>query len=116
MSTLQPGVHVTLAHRHCKHCCRAVLLKWFVVSAMSLMGSEGEEDTYEHIALVLTNVTRRRKGRELLLQPGRGLLQVGTRVVRTQGLASGCRLANSIYLKMNDKPTKCRCCLIMLPF
>lgn len=43
----------------------------------------GREDPYEHIASVLTNVTRLRRGREVLLQPGRGLLQALTQQLRS---------------------------------
>ncbi len=53
---------------------RAVLLKKFVMSGFSW--SEGDEDPYAHVAAILTNVTRMKAARELLLQPGRGLLQV----------------------------------------
>lgn len=51
-----------------------MLLKLFTMSALTL--SPGELDAYEHTAAVLTNVTRLKQGRALLLQPGRGLLQV----------------------------------------
>lgn len=50
-----------------------MLLKLFMVSAVTL--AAGEEDAFEHVAGVLTNVTRLEAGRQLLLQPGRGLLQ-----------------------------------------
>ncbi|KAG2501293.1 hypothetical protein HYH03_001093 [Edaphochlamys debaryana] len=50
----------------------AVLLKKFVTSGVTL--SPGEPDPYEHVASVLTNVTRLPEARKLLLQPGRGLL------------------------------------------
>jgi hypothetical protein len=46
----------------------------FTVSAVTL--SPGEADPFEHVAAILVNVTRLQRGRELLLQPGRGLLQV----------------------------------------
>ncbi|GAX76264.1 hypothetical protein CEUSTIGMA_g3708.t1 [Chlamydomonas eustigma] len=51
----------------------AVLLKRFVVSGVDFV--EGRPDPFEHLAGVLVNVTRMPKGRQLLLQPGRGLLQ-----------------------------------------
>jgi hypothetical protein len=51
----------------------AILIKKFVNSG--IMWEEGKDDPYEHIAAVLTNVTRLKQGRTLLLQPGRGLLQ-----------------------------------------
>lgn len=51
----------------------AVLLKKFVSSGIALC--PGEPDPYEHVASVLTNVTRIKEARALLLQPGRGLLQ-----------------------------------------
>jgi hypothetical protein len=54
--------------------CRAVLLKMFMVSGVTL--SPGEEDPVAHVAGIITNVTRLKEGRQLLLQPGRGLVQV----------------------------------------
>ena len=51
----------------------AILIKKFVTSG--IMWEEGQDDPYGHIAAVLTNVTRLKQGRTLLLQPGRGLLQ-----------------------------------------
>lgn len=51
----------------------AILIKKFENSG--IMWEEGTDDPYEHIAAVLTNVTRLKQGRTLLLQPGRGLLQ-----------------------------------------
>jgi hypothetical protein len=51
----------------------------FTISAVTL--AEGEADPFEHVGAVLINVTRLQRGRELLLQPGRGLLQVSARVV-----------------------------------
>ncbi|EFJ52357.1 hypothetical protein VOLCADRAFT_103022 [Volvox carteri f. nagariensis] len=51
----------------------AVLLKKFVVGGITLCPND--PDPYEHVASVLTNVTRLREARLLLLQPGRGLLQ-----------------------------------------
>ena len=50
----------------------AVLLKKFVMSGAVL--EAGDEDPYEHVASILTSVTRYKAGRDLLLQPGRGLL------------------------------------------
>jgi hypothetical protein len=38
--------------------------------------SGGHQDPYEHVATILTNVTRLQRGRELVLVPGRGALQV----------------------------------------
>ncbi|KAL6780249.1 FAM203 family protein [Auxenochlorella protothecoides] len=46
----------------------ATLLKLFLQPVV------GSEDTYEHVATILPNVTRLAAGRQLLLQPGRGLL------------------------------------------
>ena len=44
----------------------AVLLKRF-------LDSQGEQpDPFQHMALVLTNLTRQRPGRQLLLEPGKG--------------------------------------------
>lgn len=51
----------------------AVLLKHFVVSAVTLM--PGDEDRFEHVANIVCNITRLASGRKLLLEPGRGLLQ-----------------------------------------
>eukprot|EP00798_Chlamydomonas_sp_ICE-L_P011519 gene11519-34233_t len=59
----------------------AVLLKKFVMGGV--MWSPGEEDTYNHVALILTNVTRLKEGRKLLLEPGRGLLQALVGQLRT---------------------------------
>ncbi|GFR42528.1 hypothetical protein Agub_g3428, partial [Astrephomene gubernaculifera] len=50
----------------------AVLLKKFVASGIALC--PGDADPYQHVASVLTNVTRLAAARRLLLQPGRGLL------------------------------------------
>jgi hypothetical protein len=58
-----------LAGLHC-----AMLLQLFTVSAVTL--PPGEQDPFEHVSAILVNVTRLQRGRELLLQPGRGLLQV----------------------------------------
>ncbi len=68
-----------LAGLHC-----AMLLQLFTVSAVTL--APGEKDPFEHVAAVLVNVTRLKSGRELLLQPGRGLLQVGTVLPLCAGL------------------------------
>lgn len=61
---------------------RAVLLKKFVMSGV--MWEEGQADPYEHVASIVTNVTRLKEGRELLLQPGRGLLQALASQLRAQ--------------------------------
>lgn len=66
LGTMPPSTSPTCA-------CRAVLLKKFVMSGISLPGP-GQEDPWEHVAPILTNVTRLKEGRALLLQPGRGLL------------------------------------------
>jgi hypothetical protein len=52
----------------------AVLLKKFVLSGIDWQ--EGREDPYEHVAGILTNVTRLRQARLMLLEPGRGLMPV----------------------------------------
>ncbi|KAG1679930.1 hypothetical protein FOA52_006994 [Chlamydomonas sp. UWO 241] len=55
----------------------AVLLKKFMLSGMNYgMTGAGTDDPFEHVASVLTNVTRLKAARLLLLQEGRGLLQV----------------------------------------
>ncbi|KXZ46514.1 hypothetical protein GPECTOR_43g951 [Gonium pectorale] len=75
--------NVTISERGCRDLLQigqgnmeglhmAVLLKKFVVGGITL--SPGEPDPFEHVASVLTNVTRLAEGRRLLLQPGRGLL------------------------------------------
>jgi len=53
---------------------RAVLLKRFVVSGVNWMPDT--EDQYECVSNILVNVTRFKEGRRLLLEPGRGILQV----------------------------------------
>jgi hypothetical protein len=50
-----------------------MLLKAFVTSAVTLLPDQ--PDPYEHIAALLTNATRLKAGRQMLLQPGRGTLQ-----------------------------------------
>lgn len=56
-----------------------------------------EPDKYQHIAAILTNVTRLKPGRAMLLQPGRGLLTVlvaqaqSANLVRRQGCAAAFR-------------------------
>lgn len=50
--------------------CRAVLLKLFMREAKL-----GQPDKFEHIAAVMTNVTRLKAGRALLLEPGRGFME-----------------------------------------
>jgi hypothetical protein len=76
--------------------CRAVLLKAFVTSAVTLL--PGQPDPYQHIAALLTNTTRLQPGRQLLLQPGRGFLQAlaaqlqpGCSLQRRQGCAGALR-------------------------
>ncbi|MEW5302753.1 MAG: hypothetical protein WDW36_005502 [Sanguina aurantia] len=62
----------------------AVLLKRLVMSGVMMgcdqpapgQGPSEVEDPFEHVAAVLTNVTRMREARLLMLEPGRGLLQV----------------------------------------
>ncbi|GLC41216.1 hypothetical protein PLESTB_001526000 [Pleodorina starrii] len=76
--------NVTISERGCKDLLQigkgsmeglhmAVLLKKFVVGGITLC--PGDADPFEHVASVLTNVTRLPEARRLLLQPGRGLLQ-----------------------------------------
>ena len=56
-----------------------------------------EPDKFEHIAAILTNVTRLRTGRALLLQSGRGFIQAlvaqlkSTNLLRRQGCAAAFR-------------------------
>eukprot|EP00955_Chlamydomonas_euryale_P096788 365032-Chlamydomonas_euryale.AAC.10 len=57
----------------------AVLLKKFVMSGINYGmggGADGDEDPFEHVAAVLTNLTRLEAARRLLLEDGRGLLPV----------------------------------------
>ena len=63
-------------------------MQLFTVSAVTL--GPGEPDPFEHVAAVLVNVTRLQRGRELLLQPGRGLLQV--RLARGRCISTDCPL------------------------
>lgn len=53
--------------------CQRICPKWTGPTLM-LAQVVGSEDTYEHVATILPNVTRLAAGRQLLLQPGRGLL------------------------------------------
>ncbi len=75
-----------------KFCCRAVLLKLFMAGSKS-----GEADKMEHIAAILTNVTRLKPGRALLLEPGRGFIQAlvaqlkSSNLLRRQGCAAAFR-------------------------
>ncbi|KAI8469103.1 MAG: hypothetical protein J3K34DRAFT_514352 [Monoraphidium minutum] len=43
--------------------------------AGGLASAEADADPCQHLGAVITNVTRLKKGREMLLEPGRGLLQ-----------------------------------------
>lgn len=73
-----------------------------------LSTDETVPDRYQHIGLILMNVTRLKKGRELLLQPGRGLLQVlaaqlrSPSVVRRRGCAGALR---NCFLRAGDDET-----------
>lgn len=85
------SAHPLHAHSH-----RAVLLKAFVTSAVTLL--PGQPDPYQHIAALLTNTTRLQQGRQLLLQPGRGFLQAlaaqlqpGCSLQRRRGCAGALR-------------------------
>ena len=77
-------------------CARAVLLKRFLDSGGGGRAPD-QGDAYEHVALVLTNVTRLAAGRKLLLEPGRGTLgalasQLGScSALRRSGCASALR-------------------------
>lgn len=62
---------------------RAILLKKFMMSGVNWV--EGQEDPFEHVAGILTNVTRLPQARQLLLQPGRGLLQLLVAQLRCPG-------------------------------
>ena len=72
--------------------CRAVLLKLFMAKP-----KPDAPDKYQHIAAILTNVTRLKPGRAMLLEPGRGLLTVlvaqaqSDNLVRRQGCAAAFR-------------------------
>ena len=72
-------------------CCSAVLLKRFVDSRDEV------PDPYQHMALVLTNITRQKSGRQLLLEPGRGTFSVlasqlsAPSALRQSGCASAIR-------------------------
>jgi len=73
----------------------AVLLKRFVVSGVNW--APNVEDPYEHVSNILVNITRFKEGRVLLLQPGRGILQVlaaqlkAPSTLRKQGAAGAIR-------------------------
>lgn len=70
----------------------AVLLKLFMAGSKS-----GEADKMEHIAAILTNVTRLKPGRALLLEPGRGFIEAlvaqlkSSNLLRRQGCAAAFR-------------------------
>ena len=57
----------------------------------------GEADKMEHIAAILTNVTRLKPGRALLLEPGRGFIEAlvaqlkSSNLLRRQGCAAAFR-------------------------
>lgn len=76
---------------------RAILLQRFVMSGVAYTGEGDEEDPYEHVASILTNVSRLKEARVLLLQPGRGTLQAlvaqlqAPGVTRRQGVAGTLR-------------------------
>ena len=84
--------HFPVSHYY-RPWCSAVLLKLFMDSA----GSPASDDQFEHVAAILNNVTRQRKGREMLLEPGRGFMQAlvaqlgSASVLRRQGCASAFR-------------------------
>lgn len=63
-----------------------------------MAGSKSEEaDKMEHIAAILTNVTRLKPGRALLLEPGRGFIEAlvaqlkSSNLLRRQGCAAAFR-------------------------
>ena len=64
---------------------------------MDSAGSPASDDHFEHIAAILNNVTRQRKGREMLLETGRGFMQAliaqlsSASVPRRRGCASALR-------------------------
>ncbi|KAL3132076.1 hypothetical protein ABBQ32_008686 [Trebouxia sp. C0010 RCD-2024] len=70
----------------------AVLLKLFMAPK-----KPDQADKYEHIAAILTNVTRLKAGRSLLLEPGRGFIQAlvaqlkSANLLRRQGCAAAFR-------------------------
>lgn len=71
---------------------RAVLLNLFMAPLKS-----DQADKFEHIAAILTNVTRLKLGRSLLLEPGRGFIQAlvaqlkSANLLRRQGCAAAFR-------------------------
>ena len=72
--------------------CRAVLLKLFMAKT-----KDDQPDKMEHIAAILTNVTRLKTGRVMLLEAGRGFIQAlvaqltSTNLLRRQGCAAAFR-------------------------
>ena len=72
--------------------CRAVLLKLFMRAT-----KPEEPDKYEHIAAILTNVTRLKPGRAMLLEPGRGFIEAlvaqlkSANLLRRQGCSAAFR-------------------------
>ena len=54
-----------------------------------------QPDTFEHIAAILTNVTRLKAGRGLLLEPGRGFLEALVAQMQSHNLLrrQGCSAA-----------------------
>lgn len=71
---------------------RAVLLNLFMAPQKS-----DQADKFQHIAAILTNVTRLKLGRALLLEPGRGFIQAlvaqlkSANLLRRQGCAAAFR-------------------------
>lgn len=71
---------------------RAVLLNLFMAPQKS-----DQADKFEHIAAILTNVTRLKLGRSLLLEPGQGFIQAlvaqlkSVNLLRRQGCAAAFR-------------------------
>lgn len=72
-------------------CRSAVLLKRFVDSRDEV------PDPYQHMALVLTNLSRQQSGRQMLLEPGRGTFSAlasqlsAPSALRQSGCANGIR-------------------------
>ena len=98
--TIQPCQTITCAktiqakHNDLTASCsfRAVLLNLFMAPR-----KPDQADKFEHIAAILTNVTRLKLGRSLLLEPGRGFIQAlvaqleSPNLLRRQGCAAAFR-------------------------
>lgn len=75
----------------CVRVCRGILLGRFLEPV------DGPQDPYAYVAHIMTNVTRIQKGRDIVLEPGRGFLQAlvsqiqSPSAIRRQGCSAAFR-------------------------